>query len=219
MALLKAFLDVFLQPPWARAMLRVIRLGAWAAVVVLTTVLLLSLAGIRFPGQQPASLPLAASIGGPFELASTRGGTISSESLKGKPMAVFFGYTFCPDVCPTTLLDLSTAIKQLGADADTMNFVFISVDPARDTIEQLQLYLSSFDPHIVGATGTEVQIADVTRRYRAIYEKVASKDGYTINHTATTYLMDAQGRFHSTLSYQEKPENVVAKLRRLISGV
>ena len=80
------------------------------------------------------------------------------------------------------------------------------------------MYLSSFDPHILGATGSEAQIADMARKYRAIYEKVTTKDGYTINHTATTYLMDARGQFHSTLAYQENADVVVGKLKRLIGG-
>ena len=197
-------------------MLRTIRILAWGLSAALAGAVLLAVLGVKLPGQP---LPLSATVGGPFELMSTKGGTISSESLKGKPFAIFFGFTFCPDVCPTTLLDLSNAIKLLGPDADRMNYLFVSVDPGRDTLEQLKLYMSSFDPHIEAATGNEAQIADITRKYRAIYEKVASKDGgYTINHTASTYLMDAQGRFHGTLSYQEAPDVVLKKLRRLIAG-
>lgn len=199
-------------------MLRNIRTMMWALVALLAVVVGLAVSGVAVPGLTSRNLPLASVIGGPFQLASTTGAPVTNEQFKGKPLAVFFGYTFCPDVCPTTLLDLSTAIKQLGPDADRMNYLFVSVDPARDTIEQLKLYLSSFDPHIIGASGTEAQISDVTRKYRAIYEKVASKDGYTINHTATTYLMDARGQFHSTLGYQENPDVVVAKLKRLIAG-
>ena len=199
-------------------MLKTIRIIAWCLVGVLAAVVVLASLGVRIPGFQQKSLPLAASIGGPFALPSTRGDVVSSASLDGKPFAVFFGYTFCPDVCPTTLLDLSGVIKQLGPDADRMNYLFVSVDPQRDTIEQLKLYLSSFDPHIVGLSGTEQQIAEVARQYRAVYEKVSTKDGYTINHTATTYLMDAHGRFFSTLGYQENPDVAVRKLKRLISG-
>ena len=198
-------------------MFRTIRILTWGLVALLATVVVLATVGVRLPGLSP-SLPLASVVGGPFELSSTAGGTVSNKTFEGKPFAVFFGYTFCPDVCPTTLLDMSTVIKQLGPDADRLSFLFVSVDPARDTIEQLKLYLSSFDPHIIGATGTDAQIADMTRKYRAIYEKVSTKDGYTINHTATTYLMDARGRFHGTLGYQENADVVIAKLKRLISG-
>lgn len=201
-------------------MLRTIRILTWGLLAFFAAAVVLALSGVRLPWQPQQALPLASVIGGPFALASTRGGLVSSEQLKGRPFAIFFGYTFCPDVCPTTLLDLSNVIKDLGRDADSMQFLFVSVDPGRDTVEQLKLYLSSFDPHITGATGSEAQIADMTRKYRAIYEKVPGKraDDYTINHTATTYLMDAQGRFQGTVNYQEKPEVVLAKLKRLIAG-
>jgi protein SCO1 len=202
-------------------MLHTIRIVAWGLVIVLGGLVVLATSGVRMPGVPSLSsgqLPLSADVGGPFELLATTGGTLSNELLKGKPFAVFFGFTYCPDVCPTTLLDLSNIIKQLGPEADRMRFVFVSVDPARDTVEQLKLYLSSFDPHIIGATGTETQIADMARKYRAFYEKVQTKDGYTVNHTATTYLMDAGGRFKATLAYQENAEAALQKLKRLVAG-
>jgi protein SCO1/2 len=199
-------------------MLRAIRYVAWGLVGVLAGLVVLATSGVRLPWMPSQGFPLAATIGGPFELASTGGGTLSSASLKGHPFAVFFGYTYCPDVCPTTLQDLSGIIRQMGPDADKMRFLFVSVDPMRDTIDQLRLYLSSFDPHIVGVTGTEAQIADIARKYHAIYEKVGSGADYTINHTATIYLMDAQGRFGGTVNYQEKPDIVITKLKRLIAG-
>ena len=197
-------------------MLRAIRYVLWGLIAVLAGAVVLAVSGVRAPWQSQANLPLAAVIGGPFELAATSGAKLSDATLKGQPFAIFFGYTFCPDVCPTTLLDLSNTIKQLGPDADKMRYVFVSVDPAQDSIEQLKLYLSSFDPRIIGATGTEAEIANIARKYRVVYEKVATKDGYTINHTASTYLMDAAGRFQGTFSFQDKPEIVLAKLRRLI---
>lgn len=199
-------------------MLRTIRMVAWTLIALLGGLVVLAVSGVRLPGLPQGQLPLTAAIGGPFSLPATTGSTVSSDGLKGKPFAIFFGFTYCPDVCPTTLLDLSNSIKQLGPDADKMRYVFISVDPARDTIDQLKLYLSSFDPHIIAATGTEAQIADITRAYRAVYEKVPTKDSYTINHTATTYLMDANGRFHGTLAYQENADVVLKKLKRLIAG-
>jgi protein SCO1 len=199
-------------------MLRTIRIVAWSLIAALGGLVVLATSGVQLPGLPKSGLPLAADIGGAFELAATTGGKVSNETLKGKPFALFFGFTFCPDVCPTTLLDLSNTIKQLGPEADKMRFVFVSVDPGRDTIEQLKLYLSSFDPRIVGATGTEAQLAEIARKYRAVYEKVPSKDGYSVNHTATTYLMDGKGQFVGTLAYQENAEAVLQKLKRLIAG-
>ena len=194
-----------------------IRRIAWAAIAALALA-----AGAVFLGFGPSGIspqaPLSATIGGPFTLITHKGERLSSESLKGKPFAIFFGFTYCPDVCPTSLLDMTNLIKDLGPDATKMNYLFVSVDHERDTAEQLKSYLSSFDPAIIGLTGTATEIADVTRKYRAIYEKVPTKDGYTINHTATTYLMDRDGKFAGSLAYQEKAEIALTKLRRLIAA-
>jgi protein SCO1 len=163
-------------------------------------------------------LPLAARIGGPFELTTHDGRRLSSAELKGTPFALFFGFTHCPDVCPTTMLELSNAIKALGPDADRMRFLFVSVDPERDTPEQLKLYLSNFDPRITGLVGTPEEIAAVAKAYRAIYEKVPTKDGFTFNHTALVYLMGPDGRLVATLTYQESAETQLKKLRRLLGA-
>lgn len=163
-------------------------------------------------------LPLAIEIGAPFELTTHEGKRLASGDLAGRPFAVFFGFTFCPDVCPTTLLELTDVLAQLGPDADRMRYLFISVDSERDTPEHLKLYLSNFDSRIVGLTGTASQIAAVAKGYRAFYEKVPTKDGFTYNHSALTYLMDSKGKFAGTITYQESAAVQVAKLRRLIAG-
>ena len=199
-------------------MLKTIRLVAWAAIAALALAAGAVMLGLGPQGFNPAKAPLSASIGGPFALTTHKGERLTSDDLKGKPFAVFFGFTYCPDVCPTSLLDMTNLIKDLGPDAQKMRYLFISVDPERDTAEQLKLYLSSFDPAIVGLTGTVAEIADVARKYRAVYEKVPTKEGYTINHTATVYLMDANGQFAGTLAYQEKADTALAKLKRLIAG-
>lgn len=199
-------------------MLKWIRTLAWAAIAALALAAGAVLFGFGPKDWTPANAPLSASIGGPFTLTTHTGAKLSSASLKGKPFAVFFGFTYCPDVCPTSLLDMSNLIKDLGPDAQKMRYLFISVDTERDTPEQLKLYLSSFDPAITGLTGSAAEIADAAKKYRAIYEKVPTKEGYTYNHTATTYLMDRDGKFVSTLAYQEKPETALPKLRRLIAG-
>lgn len=199
-------------------MLKWIRNVAWAAIAALALAAGAVLFGYGPKGWTPANAPLSAAIGGPFTLTTHMGEKLTSDSLKGKPFAVFFGFTYCPDVCPTTLLDMSNLIKDLGPDAQKMRYFFISVDAERDTPEQLKLYLSSFDPAITGLTGTVAEIADAAKKYRAIYERVPTKEGYTYNHTATTYLMDRDGKFVSTLAYQEKPETALPKLKRLIAA-
>ncbi len=158
-------------------------------------------------------------IGGPFTLTTQTGAKLSDADLKGKPFAVSFGFTHCPEVCPTTLWETTEALKTLGPDADKLNVMFISVDPARDTPEFLARYLQSFDPRIVGLTGTEAEIAAVGKAYRAYWRKVPTEDGdYTMDHTASIFLMDADGQFAGTISYGESMEVRLQKLRRLIAG-
>ena len=165
---------------------------------------------LRVPAPAPG-------IGGPFELTAHDGRRLSSRDLAGKPFAVFFGFTRCPDICPTTLLDLSRVIAGLGQAASGMRFLFVSVDPEHDTPELLRLYLSSFDPHLTGLTGTPAEIAAVAKAYRAYYEKVPTSDGYTMNHTAVIYLMGADGRFHGTMRAEDPEAEQVAKLRELLA--
>jgi protein SCO1/2 len=199
--------------------MRRIRIALWAAAAVLLAVT--GLAYVLRPDARNMSfsLPLAAKIGAPFELTTHEGKRMSSAELAGKPFVVFFGYTHCPDVCPTTLLDLSNLIKQLGPEADRARFLFISVDTERDTPEQLKLYLSNFDPRITGLTGTPEEIAAVARAYHAIYRKVASKSGsFTYDHTAEVSLMDKGGRRVGTLNDREPEDVRMKKLRRLISS-
>lgn len=199
-------------------MLKTIRIVAWAMVAALAAAIGWVVFSGGFGGPNGARAPLSATIGGPFALTTHEGKRLSSTELAGKPFAIFFGFTYCPDVCPTSLLDMSNHIKELGPDAAKMRFLFVSVDYERDTADQLKLYLSSFDPAITGLTGTAAEIADIARRYRVLYEKVPTKDGYTINHTATVYLMDATGKFAGTLAYQEPAASAVEKLRRLVSA-
>jgi len=157
-----------------------------------------------------------AAIGGPFTLTDDTGATVSEKTLAGKPYAMYFGYTFCPDVCPTTLFDLSRWIKKLGPDADKLNYVFVTVDPERDTVKSMHAYLSSFDQHIRGYTGTPAQIAQIAKEYRVYYKKIPSADGgYTMDHSAIIYLMGPDDKFVTVIPYQEDDASAVAKLKNL----
>ncbi|MFM2421757.1 MAG: hypothetical protein RL291_287, partial [Pseudomonadota bacterium] len=127
----------------------------------------------------------------------------------------FFGFTNCPDVCPTTLLEITNRIKDLGTAANKLNYVFVTVDPKADTVDHLKTYLSNFDSRIIGLTGTEDEVNEIVARYRVVVQRVPTKAGYTINHTATTFLMDAQGRLASTLAYEESAAIQLQKLKRL----
>jgi protein SCO1/2 len=169
------------------------------------------------PRVQKAAPPVP--IGGAFELTDQDGRRVTEKDLLGRPSAIFFGFTSCPDVCPSTLLELTNWLKMLGSDADKLNTVFISVDSERDTPEQLKLYLSSFDPRIRGLTGNEGQIEQVTKAYRVYYKRIAQDDArYTYDHSAVIYLMDKDGRYAGVLTYNEPDDSAVAKLRDLIAG-
>lgn len=157
-------------------------------------------------------------IGGPFTLTDQHGERFTEANLAGKPYALFFGFTFCPDVCPTTLYELSSLMEELGEQAEALNVVFVSVDWERDGPEEIASYLTAFDPRIHGLSGSEEEIAAVARAYRAYYSRVPlDEGGYTIDHVASVYLMDAKGEFQGILGYGESREVMLEKLRRLIA--
>jgi protein SCO1/2 len=164
-----------------------------------------------------ASGPQAAAIGGAFRLIDQNGRTVTDQDLKGEPSLVFFGFTHCPDICPTTLFDISEVMHALGPDADRAHAVFITVDPERDTQPAMKDYLSSFDPHLAGLTGGLDAITAVAKEYRVYFKKVPLDNGdYTMDHTAIVYLMDKQGRFVSPFSLKRPPEASAAELRRYL---
>jgi len=159
--------------------------------------------------------PATSAIGGPFKLIDQNGNTITDGDFKGRPFLVFFGYTHCPDVCPTTLFDVSEVMRVLGKDADRTGALFVTVDPERDTPAVMKDYLSSFDPHLRGATGDRVAIDAVEKAYRVYAKKVQMENSdYTMDHTALVYLMDKQGRFVTPFSLKRRPEEAAADLRR-----
>lgn len=197
------------------------RRGLLAAIVALSALLGLLLAVtihvLVSPQGAPEPAQATVDIGGPFELATHDGGTLSNADLAGEPFAVFFGFTNCPDVCPTTLWEMSEALDGLGEDADRLRVLFITVDPERDTPEFMARYLQSFDPRIVGLTGSEEEIAEIARSYRAYFEKVPTgDDDYTMNHTALVFLMNGRGEFAGTIAYEEDQQSRLTKLQNLL---
>lgn len=158
-----------------------------------------------------------AAIGGPFQLTDQNGKAVTDKNLKGKPTLIFFGYTHCPDICPTSLFELSEVLRAMGKDADKVNAVFISVDPERDTPATMKDYLSSFDPHLEGLSGDPAETAKVITSYRVYAKKIPTKDGdYTMDHTALIYLMDRDGRFVSPFNLKRTPEEAAADLKRYL---
>lgn len=156
----------------------------------------------------------ASAVGGPFKLINQNGQTITDEDFKGKPLLVFFGFTHCPDVCPTTLFEVSEMFRVLGKDGDRANALFISVDPERDTPAAMKDYLSSFDPNLKGLTGDPDAVAKTLSAYRVYAKKVPQKDGdYTMDHTALVYLMDRNGQFVKPFDLKRTPEAAAAELK------
>jgi protein SCO1/2 len=195
--------------------LRIIRIAAVASTAALVTAVILFSLLRPLAKQQTESVP----IGGPFELVDQDGTNVTDRTFAGKPSAVFFGYTSCPDACPTTLSDLSTWLNAIGSDADKLNVLFISVDPERDTPAHLKEYLSSFDPRIRGLTGTEEQIATVAREYRAYYKRIPLEEGiYAMDHAVVIYLMDRAGRFVNPISLQTDDKVAIERLRQLATS-
>jgi protein SCO1/2 len=161
-----------------------------------------------------------ASVGGPFRLVDQTGAPVDQSLLRGKWSAVFFGYTYCPDVCPTTLATLGQAASALGEQARRFQVVFITVDPQRDTPKALATYLSSpsFPKDIKGLTGTPAQIAAVAKAYHVYYQKEGQGDAYTMDHSAVVYLMDPNGRFTRPLDVGAKPADIVGQIRSAMAG-
>lgn len=187
----------------------------------LATVLALGLAGGLAWKTWGGSAPSASSpsIGGPFTLVDTQGRAVSERSLLGKPTVIFFGFTYCPEVCPTTLTELTAAMRELGPAADRLNVVFVTIDPERDTPQQLKLYLSNFDPRIQGYTGTPEQVARIAKAYRVYYAKVPQPGGsYTMDHSSMVYLFDRNGRFVQPIAWGSPHERVTTQLRDLLSS-
>lgn len=156
-------------------------------------------------------------IGGPFELTAHTGERVTDADFDGAPKLVFFGFTHCPDICPSTLYDITLVLNELGDQADDLNVLFISVDPGRDTADLLGTYLSSFHPTITGLTGTPEEIATVAKVYRAYYQRVELENGdYTMDHSAVVYLFDAEGKFVAPFNHKRPPEEAAEDLRAVL---
>jgi protein SCO1/2 len=187
--------------------------AAFVTGLILCTAVVLLVTG---RGGAP-TMPQVAAIGGPFSLTDQNGNTLTDQDLKGKPFLVFFGYTNCPDFCPTTMFEISEVLKKLGPDADRTRALFITVDPDRDTPAALKDYLSSFDPHIVALTGDQEAISAVAKAYRAYYKRVPLKEGgYTMDHLVLVYLMDKNGRFVSRFKLDRPVDASAAELRKYL---
>ena len=198
--------------------MKTVRTIAWVLVAV-------ALAGLVYllvrpaPRHDPGQPELVqASFGGPFALVGSDGQPFPSSRLAGKPHAIFFGFTHCPDVCPTALARLVKLRRELGQGDDSFRIVFVSVDPERDGPEQVRAYEKAFGGPVIALTGSPEQVAQVKKQYGIFSQKVPDgSGGYTVDHTATILLFDRNGRFASTISAEEQDAPALDKLRQLTS--
>ncbi|MFN3672149.1 MAG: SCO family protein [Bosea sp. (in: a-proteobacteria)] len=159
------------------------------------------------PGQSASS-----SVGGPFTLTTQQGQPLTDKDLLGAPFLVFFGFTHCPDICPTKLFEISETLRAAGAKGERLRALFVTVDPERDTVEAMKSYLGAFDPRIVGLTGDRPAIDAMVKAYRAYAKKVPLKEGdYTMDHTALVYLMDKRGGFVGAFNIERPPAEAAAE--------
>jgi protein SCO1 len=160
------------------------------------------------------------SIGGPFALTDGNGKTVTDRDFRGKYLLVYFGYTFCPDVCPTTLNEVAEAMDRLGPKADRVQPLFISVDPQRDTPAVIKQYVGSFTPRLIGLTGTPDEIAKVAKEYRvyyAVHRTGGGPNDYTVDHSSILYLMGPNGKFLAPIRADEPGQRIAADISKLIS--
>ena len=196
----------------ARTARVLLMLGAFVGGLVLFSAVIFIVTG-----RAPTQVALPSAVGGPFQLVDQNAKPITDRDLKGRPFLVFFGFTHCPDICPTTLFEVSEIFRALGPQEKDVRALFITVDPERDTPAVLKDYLASFDPRVVGVTGDAAAIQAVEKSYRVYAKKVPLDGGnYTMDHTALVYLMDKDGRFVTPFNVKRRPEEAAADLKRYL---
>jgi len=188
----------------------------YATLGIVLAVLLIGAGGFQWLG---GGAPGTAGIGGPFTLEDGNGKPVTDRDFRGKYMLVYFGYTFCPDVCPTTLTAVADAMDKLGPAANQMRPLFITVDPGRDTPAVVKQYAAAFGPRITGLTGTPQEIAVVAKEYRVYYAEHRTGPGpgdYSMDHSSILYLMDPKGAFVAPIRADQTGEEIAASLRKLM---
>ncbi|MCZ4092163.1 SCO family protein [Sinorhizobium psoraleae] len=196
-----------------------IRIALWAAILVMVAILGWLTYDMTQSKQQASSGPF----GVPFTLVAQDGKPITEKAFTGKPTALFFGFTHCPEVCPTTLFEMNGWLEKVDPDGSKLQAYFITVDPERDTPELLGQYVSNVSKRVTGISGPPEKVLEMVKGYRVYYKKVPidekNPDGdYTMDHTASVFLLDANGHFSGTIAYGENPETAVQKLENLTKG-
>lgn len=199
--------------------MRTLRIILWAAVLVLGG----ALTWLTLEVTQTQQAVVEEPFGVPFELVAQNGEPITEQAFRQKPTALFFGFTHCPEVCPTTLYELNGWMNQVDPDGTKLNGYFVTVDPERDPPELLGRYISNVTDRITGISGPPDQVAEMAKGFKVYFKKVPLDEtqpegDYTMDHTASVFLLDAQGRFSGTISYGENPETAIKKLENLVAG-
>lgn len=195
-----------------------VRLILWAAVAVLAGVI----GWLSFEMSSKRNEMVEGPFGVPFALTDYNGETITEQAFRQKPSMVFFGFTYCPDVCPTTLFEMDGWLKDIDPDGTKLNAFLVTVDPERDTPEVLKSYITNVNPRVVGITGEPSEVNEMIKGYRVYAKKVPLDDqdpdgDYTMDHTASIFLLDSQGRFAGTIAYEENRDVAITKLENLIN--
>lgn len=194
--------------------MRWVRYGLWAAIAALIIFLVLT-----YVSGRQASTQKSVELGTPFNLIDQNGAPITEAAFKGHPTALFFGFTHCPEVCPTTLFEMAGLLNTLGDEGKDLRVFFISVDPERDTPEVMKGYTAAFTDRITGITGKPEEIEKLVKSWRIYAKKVPTEDGdYTMDHTASIMLLDRDARLKSTIDYKEDADVALKKLKLLIAG-
>jgi protein SCO1/2 len=213
-------------------MVRLTRIALWSLVVIALILIGILVRSLFLDGDgdsvavfgngpivgEPALGAAAVTIGEPFALVTDAGAPIGDDDLDGHPSLMFFGFTFCPDVCPTALAEVSGWLAELGNEAEDLAVYFVTVDPARDQPAEMATYLTAFDPRIVGITGPVDDVHAMLDGYRVFYERYETDNGYLMDHAASFYMLDRNGEFVGTIGYNELRDEALRQIRRLIAG-
>lgn len=203
--------------------LQVVRYASWAAVAIVLVVASVA-TWSRMGENQVEALPdipaaeASVTIGGPFSVVDDAGEPVTEAALLGHPSMLFFGFTRCPDVCPTALAEAGVWLDALGDESEDLEVYFVTVDPERDTPERMAEYLSAFHPAITGLSGPADAVYALLDTFRVYYEKLPADESgnYNMQHTASFYLLDDQGQFHSLIGYNDGEDVALERLRTLI---
>lgn len=191
-------------------------IAAPATLMIVFFILVLTRPGAEAPRQAGVRISGEANIGGPFTLVDQTGATVTEADFRGKAMLIYFGYTYCPDICPFSLQVMAAALDQMEPEErERIQPVLITVDPERDTVEQLAQYVTSpaFPEGLIGLTGTEDQIAEVTSAYRVVYRRAGEGDDYLMDHSSIVYLMDSEGEFVDVFTHGTDPAAMASRLQ------